>query len=104
MDYLDFSKAPTLQLEDFAERHIDSIRAEEKLHSLGLRFTIQNRTDIKAAVARLKKVAPQLSGVNLIGGYVFQPTKPVCERCHRRKSPLHHRVFCLGAKNCASGA
>ncbi|KAI6195116.1 hypothetical protein M3Y96_01196700 [Aphelenchoides besseyi] len=75
MDYMEFEHPPQLQLEDFYDKHIDNIRSEANLERLGLKVTVQNRSDVtiaelyEKAVNNLRQVAPNLRSVNLIGGY-----------------------------------
>jgi hypothetical protein len=83
MDFMQFQQPPQLQLEDFYDRHVDSIQVENQVEKLGLKVTVQNRTAIsmermyRAAVENLKRLVPNLKEVSLYGGYVFQPRKPV---------------------------
>jgi hypothetical protein len=116
MDYLEFEDQPPpqLQLEDFFDKHVDSIPAEEKLERLGLRVSVQNRSGVSVekmytvAVQNLRKLAPNLCEVNLIGGYVFRPQKPVSQvdaiilyafrtvTLFARKLNTWHRIFGRG--------
>jgi hypothetical protein len=83
MDYMQFQQPPQLQLEDFFDKHVDSIQVEDGVERLGLKVSVQNRTNTppsrmyKTAVENLKKLVPKLREVSLYGGYVFQPRKPV---------------------------
>ncbi|KAI6216803.1 hypothetical protein M3Y99_01798600 [Aphelenchoides fujianensis] len=89
MDFMDFSHVPQLELEDFFDTHIDSIRSEATLERLGLRVMVQNKTGAQlerlyeTAVENLRKLAPNLREVNLFGGYVFNPTKPTRETVNK---------------------
>jgi hypothetical protein len=80
---MDFMVLPQLQLEDFYDRHVDSIQIETQIEKLGLKVTVQNRSTVstdrmyRVAVENLKKLVPNLREVSLYGGYVFQPRKPV---------------------------
>jgi hypothetical protein len=82
MDYT-LQQPPQLQLEDFFEKHVDSIEVENQIQRLGLKVSVQNRTNTppaqmyKTAVEHLKKLVPNLQEVSIYGGYVFQPRKPV---------------------------
>lgn len=82
MDYMQFQQPPQLQLEDFFDKHVDSIQVEDRIAQLGLKVSVQNRTTspkqmYKNAVENLKKLVPNLREVSLYGGYVYQPRKPV---------------------------
>lgn len=83
MDFQQFQQPPQLQLEDFFDRHVDSIQVENQIEKLGLKVSVQNKTGTtiermyKTAVENLKKLVPNLKEVTLYGGYVYQPRKPV---------------------------
>lgn len=71
MDFMQFQQPPRIQLEDFYDHHTDTIQVEKEVQQLGLKVTIQNRTDriYQRAVENLKKLVPNLCEVSLYGGY-----------------------------------